>query len=169
MVRYTAIGLVAVLCIVPDLLAKSCVPRPGSAASVANMKDKIKNVVVLIFENRSFDNILGGQTYPGLDNSIQKGPFCNPVNMTDPSAGQVCTHPRTYDEIANDLDHAVFGNTFEFYGTFHPDEEAIQNGTTKATMNGFAAEQIRLWNSFGFTNNTLLGEQAMYYYPENLT
>lgn len=35
-------------------------------------------------------------------------------------------------------------------------------------MDGFVAEQIRVWNLFGINNHTLLADEAMYYYPEEL-
>ncbi|KAM3555749.1 hypothetical protein MY1884_005445 [Beauveria asiatica] len=43
-------------------------PRPGSPESIKNLKDKIKNVVIMVMENRSFDNLMGGQTLAGLEN-----------------------------------------------------------------------------------------------------
>lgn len=78
----------------------------GSAPSITNMKDKIKNFVVLVMENRSFDNLLGGQNMTGMDNPINNGPFCNPLNLTNPSAGKACTAAIDFNSIIDDPDHA---------------------------------------------------------------
>lgn len=149
--------------------AASGLPSPASnyAAppnSVHNLKDKIKNVVLIVMENRSLDNLLGGQTIQGLDNPINNGPFCNPVNLTDPSAGVACSKPNDYDSVVDDPDHSVGGNNIEFYGTFLPDETLIQNGQLKPSMNGFVHEQIRRYGSK--QNKTVLENQVMNYYTE---
>ncbi|KAL1846460.1 hypothetical protein Plec18170_009186 [Paecilomyces lecythidis] len=81
--------------------------HPGQTHSTSNLKDKIKNVVVLIMENRSVDNLLGGQTIKGLENPIQNGPFCNPYNLTNPAEGTVCSAARDYDSVSEDPDHSV--------------------------------------------------------------
>lgn len=86
----------------------------GSRSSVQNMKDKIKNVVVLVMENRSLDNLLGGQKIRGLDNPINNGPFCNPLNLTNPKAGYACSQASDFDSVIDDPDHAVYGNNIEW-------------------------------------------------------
>lgn len=136
----------------------------ASDESIRNFKDKIKNVVVLVMENRAFDNLLGGQTLKGLDNPIQTGPYCIPYNVTDPSEGTVCSAAKDYDEVADDPDHSVTGNNLEFYGTFLPNNEAIANGSLTPSVNGFVQEQIRLYNSDA--NTSELATQVMNYYTE---
>ncbi|KAF9895271.1 hypothetical protein FE257_000174 [Aspergillus nanangensis] len=138
--------------------------RATSAGSVSNLKDKIKNVVVLCMENRSLDNLLGGQTISGLDNPINNGPFCNPIDLDDASQGQVCSSASDYDSILNDPDHAIYGNNIEFYGTFTPDNDQIADGSLTPTQQGFVHEQLRLYD--GKTNSTVLGRQVMNYYKE---
>ena len=123
------------------------------------MKDKIKNVVVLVMENRSLDNLLGGQRTRGLDNPINNGPFCNPLNLTDPSLGQACSQASDYNSIIDDPDHAVYGNNFEFFGDFNPKD------TSKTpSMKGFVQEQIRSYGKKA--NSTFLSQQVMNYYTE---
>lgn len=143
--------------------AKKCVYR-NSTGAIENMKAHIKAVVLLVMENRSFDNILGGQTLEGLDNAIYNGPFCNPYNLTDPSLGTVCSVAKDYDSIIDDPDHAVYGNNIEFYGTFNPDNEDILSGKLVAHQQGFVHEQLRLYDSS--ENWTLLSQQVMNYYTE---
>lgn len=58
---------------------------------VCNMKNHIKNAVILDRDNHSLDNLLGGQTIKGLENPINNGLHCNPYNLTDSSKGQVCS------------------------------------------------------------------------------
>ncbi|EEA26442.1 hypothetical protein TMatcc_005287 [Talaromyces marneffei ATCC 18224] len=147
----------------------SALPSQGSASttpsSIQNLKDKIKNVVVLVMENRSFDNLLGGQTLPGLNNPIQSSsPICNPYNVSNPLQGNACSQANDYDSITDDPDHAVYGNNFEFYGTFTPNNAAIAAGTLTPSMQGFVQEQIRGYGSKA--SKTDLGKQVMNYYTE---
>jgi len=137
---------------------------PGSAASIANMKDKIKNVIFLSMGNRSVDNLLGGQIHEGLENSISNGPYCNPLNVSDPSAGAFCTGPKDYDSVSNDPSHAVTGNTMEFYSQWTPDNTAIAEGLLLPNNQGFITEQIHNYGSS--TNITELATQVMNYYTE---
>lgn len=140
-------------------------PQAGSAQSIQNLKDKIKNVVLIVMENRSVDNLLGGQRIRGLDNPINSGPFCNLLNITNPAAGKVCSKPNDFDSILNDPDHSIHGNNLEFYGTFEPNEADIQSGKLKPNMQGFVHEQIRVYT--GKANITTLSEQVMNYYTED--
>lgn len=139
--------------------------RPHSSASIANLKHKIKNVVVLEMENRSLDNLLGGQTIKGLDNPINNGPFCNPYNLTDASAGKVCSSAKDFDSILDDPDHSVIGNNIEFYGTFSPSNAAIASGKLTPTQQGFVHEQLRRYGKH--VNKTSLATQVLNYYTED--
>lgn len=148
--------------------AASAVPTKGHHAhsdhSIKNLKSHIKNVVILVMENRSLDNLLGGQTIKGLENPINNGPFCNPFNVTDPSQGFACSAAKDFDSILNDPDHAIYGNNFEFYGEFTPDNNDIASGKLVPTQKGFVHEQMRLYNSK--VNKTELATQVMHYYTE---
>ena len=138
--------------------------EPGSKNSITNLKDKIKTVVVLMMENRSVDNLLGGQKVKGLDNPILKGPFCNPQDINHPHNNVVCTHGADYDSILNDPDHSVHGNNYEFYSNFSPDNAEIARGALQPNMKGFVAEQLRVYN--GKADNATLIKQVMNYYTE---
>ncbi|KAL5364596.1 phosphoesterase [Aspergillus floccosus] len=133
-------------------------------ADIKNLKSHIKNVVILVMENRSLDNLLGGQTIPGLENPINNGPFCNPFNITDPSQGLACSAAKDFDSILNDPDHAIYGNNFEFYGEFTPDNNAIASGQLTPTQQGFVHEQMRLYQKKA--NKADLATQVMHYYTE---
>ncbi|KAF5339232.1 hypothetical protein D9757_015179 [Collybiopsis confluens] len=116
--------------------------KAGTPESVSNLKDKIKHVVWILLENRSFDNILGAVKRPGLDNPANNGLVCNPVNITDLHGATLCDRLRDFDSVVNDPDHSITGNNFEFYGQFAPDNEAIQNGTLTPTNLGFVNKQL---------------------------
>ncbi|KAJ5698012.1 hypothetical protein N7462_000017 [Penicillium macrosclerotiorum] len=141
-----------------------------SHSSIDNLKAHIKNVVVLIMENRSVDNLLGGQTISGLENPINNGPFCNPYNVTDPSQGFHCSAAKDFDSVTDDPSHAVTGNTMEFFSQWTPDNIAIADGKLIPNNKGFIHEQI---NNHGLTANAtvkaLLAEQVMNYYTEEQT
>lgn len=133
---------------------------PGSAESIANLKDKIKNVVHLLLENRSFDNIVGGQTSTPVDSPARNGEYCMPVNTTDPKSEIVCSSPRDFDSLLNDPDHTLTGNNFENYAQWQPDTAAIDSGKLVATNKGFVQEHIRLYK----LNSTYAAKEVMGYY-----
>jgi phospholipase C len=157
-------ALLGLLSFAAAALAVPTGQAPHTARSISNLKSHIKNVVILVMENRSLDNILGGQTTPGLENPLQSGPFCNPFNLTDPSEGEACTAPKSFDSVINDPDHAIYGNNIQFYGEFVPDNAAIASGELKATNKGFAHEQMRLYEDVA--NKTDLVTEVMHYYTE---
>jgi phospholipase C len=138
--------------------------QPGSATSIRNLKDKIKNVVLITMENRSVDNLLGGQKIKGLENPINNGPYCNPYNLTDPTQGNACSKPNDYDSILNDPDHGVPGNNIEFYGTFLPNNTQIQSKAITPSMMGFVHEQLRLYSAK--QDSKVLANQVIDYYTE---
>jgi phospholipase C len=138
---------------------------PLSSPSIANLKSKIKNVVILEMENRSVDNLLGGQTIKGLDNPINNGPFCNPYNLTDPSAGTVCSSAKDFDSVLDDPDHSVTGNNIEFYGSFVPNNAHIAQGELTPTQHGFVHEQLRSYGDDA--DKAYLAKQVINYYIED--
>lgn len=139
--------------------------QPGSPESIRNLKDKIKNVVIMVMENRSFDNLLGGQTLDGLENPIQTGPYCNPLNISRPDKGNGCTAALDFDSIIDDPDHSISGNNLEFYGSFTPDNADIKSGRLKPNMNGFLTEQIRLYGKK--EDEQVLQTEVINYYTEH--
>ncbi|KAK3370399.1 phosphatidylglycerol specific phospholipase [Podospora didyma] len=143
--------------------AQAIPAEPLNSRSTASLKAAIKNVVILVMENRSLDNLLGGQTTAGIENPIHNGPYCNAWSLTNPSAGTACSAANNYDSVLNDPDHAVYGNNMQFYGTFVPNNTAIAAGTLVATQKGFAQDQLRVYPS---VSKTTLTKQVMGYYTE---
>lgn len=138
--------------------------KAGSPQSVANLKDKIKHVVWVLLENRSFDNILGAVNHPGLDNIANNGDFCIPQNVSDPNSPTFCTRIRDFDSVLNDPDHSVTGNAFEFYGQFSPDNALIADGTLTPHNLGFVEKQLI---SYPKITPQTAAEQILGYYSED--
>ena len=93
------------------------------------------------------------------------GSFCNPLNVTESNGNAtICSLPNDFDQVFNDPDHSVSGNNIEFFGTFLPNNDAIQNGTLVPRMMGFVTEQLRLYQET--TDVATLTEQVMHYYTE---
>lgn len=138
--------------------------KAGSADSIKNLKSKIKNVVWIVLENRSFDNILGGITRPGFDSPINNGAYCNPQNLTNPSLSNWCASAKDFDSILNDPDHSITGNNFEFYGTFNPNNQAIANGSLLPSLDGFVNKQLI---SYPTLAPDFAAKQVMNYYSED--
>ncbi|KAJ5875420.1 uncharacterized protein N7473_012767 [Penicillium subrubescens] len=135
----------------------------GSKESIANLKDKVENVVWILMENRGFDNILGGVHKKGLDNVVNNGPFCNPLNVADPKGEKTCSQFKDFDSVIHDPDHSVTGVNFELYGQWSPNNDAIANGTLKANLDGFVERQIERYN----ISAKLATEEVMGYYSED--
>jgi phospholipase C len=159
------LGLLSLAAAVSAAPPKAHNSRAHSSASISNLKSKIKNVVILEMENRSVDNLLGGQTIKGLENPINNGPFCNPYNLTDASSGQVCSSAKDFDSILDDPAHSVTGNNIEFYGTFTPSNADIAQGTLTPSQQGFVHEQLRRYGDD--VNKTELAKQVLNYYTED--
>lgn len=138
--------------------------KAGSKESVANLKSKIKNVVWILLENRSFDNILGGISGRGLDNPTNNGDYCIPQNVSDPKGTQWCTSLKDFDSVLNDPDHSVTGNNMEFFGQYSPNNAAISNGSLKETQQGFVNKQLV---SYPTITPETAAKQVMGYYSED--
>ncbi|KAJ3321660.1 hypothetical protein HDV06_003953 [Boothiomyces sp. JEL0866] len=135
----------------------------SAATAQSALSSKIKNVVVLVQENRSFDSIAGGFTYdPSIDGLVGKQ-FCNPANVTDPNSDIVCADAivDANDIVKDDPNHSISGTSFGIYSKFVPDEAAIRAGTLKANMNGFVNEQE---NSYKFKNDDARASAILNYY-----
>ena len=139
-------------------------PVAGTRGSINKMKHHIKNVVVMVMENRSLDNLLGGLKIPGLDNPINNGPFCNPINITDPSEGQTCSRSSDYNSVVDNPENSMSGNNLQFYGTFTPDNDLIRERRLTPQMKGFVDQQIRLYGTEA--NGSTLETDVMNYYTE---
>ncbi|EEA23430.1 hypothetical protein TMatcc_002298 [Talaromyces marneffei ATCC 18224] len=137
--------------------------KAGSKQSVDNMKKQIKNVVWILLENRSFDNILGGVRGRGLDNPTNNGDYCIPQNTSDPNSKKYCTGNKNFDSVAHDPDHSVTGNNFEFYAQYAPSNDDIASGKLNATQQGFLEKQL---TKYPTVTPEVAAEEVMGYYTE---
>ncbi|RDW62366.1 hypothetical protein BP6252_11799 [Coleophoma cylindrospora] len=131
----------------------------GNAAD--SWKSKIKNVVVLVEENRSFDSMVGGLSYSPEINGLLHHNYCNSMNVSDPNQkADVCAGPRAQDVAVDDPGHSIYGANMQLYGTYHPDEAAVKAGLQDAHMRGFVTEQSVTYSTL---NQTRAAEAINYY------
>ncbi|KAI8895820.1 phosphoesterase [Globomyces pollinis-pini] len=108
----------------------------GSILTVV-MTHKVKNVVHVMMENRSFDSIYGYVNHTSdIDNLNGKPPFCNHVNVKDPNSVKVCTSPNQVDSTIYGPNHGYRQTTEQLYGTDDPSVPLPK----VAPMNGFAQQ-----------------------------
>ncbi|PLB43408.1 putative phosphatidylglycerol specific phospholipase [Aspergillus steynii IBT 23096] len=121
----------------------------------------IKNVVVLVQENLSFDVFAGGLTYSDAIDGLVKTKYCNPANVTDPTSEKVCAQPVAKNVAPDDPDHSISGGNQQVYGTYHPNYK-----NDVPDMQGFVTEQIA---SYGLhTDLSRAAEVINYYTPDNV-
>ncbi len=105
------------------------------SALVAASDPRIKNVVVLMLENRSFDHLFG--LFPGV-NGLQGRSVCNRVNSSDPASKCV---PMMFDPgyiVPCDPQHSTNSTTAKIFGM-----QAFQSSTlNNATMGGFVEWEL---------------------------
>ncbi|KAJ3102081.1 hypothetical protein HDU97_000795 [Phlyctochytrium planicorne] len=113
------------------------------------LADKIKKVVVLVMENRSFDNIAGYYNHTSdIDNLIQyeiknKKQFCNNVVVANPKNGKICFTPTAPDVQEDDPEHDFNSVMFQIYGKLYAN---VSLAPVNPPMSGFVEEQWRLLN-----------------------
>ncbi|KAF8817084.1 extracellular phospholipase C [Phlegmacium glaucopus] len=114
----------------------------------------IKNVVVLVQENRSFDWLFGDLSYStDIDNLRNLGrTYCNPANVSAPTGPQVCAAATAANVSPDDPNHSVTGVNFQIFSTFHPNE-ALTTAQVEAeeTMLGFLQEQEMAFKTTSLT------------------
>ncbi|KAI8071610.1 extracellular phospholipase C [Gongronella butleri] len=127
-------------------------------------KSKIKNVVVLVQENRSFDTFVGGFTYNRDINGLARHKFCNPANVTDPKSTSVCANKldAAHNVANDDPNHSMTGVNLQLFGNSDPSEPEIKSGKIKASMQGFVTEQELTYK----TTNLTRASEAINYYTE---
>ncbi|KAJ3260665.1 hypothetical protein HK103_000297 [Boothiomyces macroporosus] len=126
---------------------------------------KIKNVVVLVQENRSFDTLAGGFDYDPSINGLVGKSFCNPTDVNNPST-TVCSDQiqQAQDVVSDDPDHSLTGTSFDLYSQYVPDEQQIKNGQLVATMQGFMNEQENRYGNDNVRASAILN----YYHPSQV-
>jgi len=113
-----------------------------SSPNSAKYSTPIKTVVVLMFENRSFDHMLGRlktkipevEGY-GTDADTK---YFNYLNVSNPSSGKVYVHHKYMDRGWCDYDHSIQGTTMGIFGE--------NNNRSKPAMSGFVEHNIPVCN-----------------------
>ena len=123
--------ILSVLAVVLSWCADSSVHGFETAADVAPpLSDRIKHVIVMMLENRAFDNAFGYR--PGVDGI--NGTEFNLVNTTNPNSTKVFHTPTCPAVNVCDPDHGYPATTFKIYGA----EGYVTNNHTAPLMSGFA-------------------------------
>lgn len=121
--------------------------------------NNIKNVVVLVQENRSFDTLAGGFTYNSAIDGLVNHKYCNPANVSQPNSQDVCAAEKANNIAKDDPDHTVTGGNMQIFGTYHPAKDA------KSLMNGFITEQAY---TYSLEHNMLEAAEVINYYKPDL-
>lgn len=146
------------------LVIIACLSLTVNSASVSN---KIKHVIVLMLENRSFDHMLGmlKKQNPELDGCLPGADGCsNPVDPSDPASATVTVDDTAVYEQTSPS-HSISGTSDQIYG--NPDTNTIplmdgfinsyddDNVDGKTIMKCFAPEHVP-------AISTLASEYAVY-------
>jgi phospholipase C len=141
---------------------------PWTPIQSSALKDKIKNVVVLVEENRSFDTFAGGLSYNQDINGLIHTNYCNSMNASNAAEkADVCSGPLGWDVASDDPNHSVSGVNMQVFSTWHPDEALVaQSPAWKyENMRGFVTEQSVTFDTY---NKTRAAEVMNYYPPEHI-
>ncbi|KAH8896795.1 phosphoesterase [Thozetella sp. PMI_491] len=145
-------------------LAAGAVPDRHAIETHSDWRAKIKNVVILVEENRSFDTFAGGLDYnPDIDGLLGHN-YCNSMNATDPhQMADVCAGPLAADVAADDPNHSISGVNMQIFSTWHPDEALVNSSPAwkYQNMRGFVTEQATAYS----TNDSARAAEAINYYP----
>lgn len=92
----------------------------------------IKNVIVLMMENRSFDHYLGWLHESNSDIDGLTGKEYNSYNTQDPTSQKIYVNKHGYDISPSDPNHDIDSTTEQIFGYYAP-----YNETAKPNMSGF--------------------------------
>jgi len=159
--------LIATLALSPLVAARSCSGAHDNVSKHGNesqgWKSRIKNVVVLVLENRSFDTIAGGLRYNDAIDGLLDIEYCNPVNVSDPHSAVVCAQNTAANVAPDDPAHGISGVNMELFSTYHPDEaDSAQDKFEDENMLGFVTEQGTVFK----TQNVSRAREAIDYYSQ---
>ena len=114
--------------------------------TLAASKSPIKNIVVLMLENRSFDHLLGHLAKNNSKIDGLNGTQYNPVNPADPASEHVAVNYDAVDGGPDDPCHSFDCITQQVYGF----KKAMNDTTSPVKMTGFVANAIVEKGSYPF-------------------
>lgn len=108
----------------------------------------VKRIVVLMFENRAFDHMLGylSQENPEIDGLPVGVPRCNPTNPLEKNSPEVCVNFNAIDGGPDDPCHSFDCITQQTFGF----NKSMDDKKSPALMDGFAANAAGLHASVPF-------------------
>ncbi|KAJ5156367.1 hypothetical protein N7492_009170 [Penicillium capsulatum] len=125
----------AILALVFGTAARPTVDPEARSASGSGLGN-IKNVVVLVQENLSFDHIAGGLTYSDKIDGLLHRHYSNPANVTKSPNENIYYAKNTAPNVASDdPNHSISGINMQIFGKYHPEP------SDDSTMQGFLTEQ----------------------------
>lgn len=136
-------------------LVVGTIARSQTAGGLSN----IKNVVVLVQENLSFDHFFGGLTYDADIDGVLKRPFCNPANVSQLRSDKICAQNTAQNIASEDPNHSIAGGNMQIFGTYHPLIES------QSWMDGFITEQRA---SYETDDLTRAAEVINYFTPDHI-
>ncbi|KAK9327247.1 phosphoesterase family-domain-containing protein [Lipomyces starkeyi] len=114
--------------------------------------ENIKNVVVLVEENRLFDTFAGGLSYSHDIDGLLHTKY-----------ELVCARAIPKNVAPDDPNHGISGLNMEVLGTYHPDEEDVDEREEMETMMGFVTEQASTYKTVNLTRAAV----AISYYAQD--
>jgi phospholipase C len=128
-----------------------------AARSQTSYINNIKNVVVLVQENRSFDTLAGGFTYNATIDGLVNHTYCNPADTLRSTSSNFCAADTAKNIVIISPDHSITGGNMQIFGEYHPSTDA------NSSMNGFITEQNRIYH---LKNKPVVTEVINYYNPD---
>ncbi|KAG9317969.1 phosphoesterase family-domain-containing protein [Chiua virens] len=135
-----------------------------TVSASATWQDHIKNVVVLVQENRSFDSFFGDLSFRSDIDNIRnlKSKYCNPANATITKETEwVCAEPTGPNVSPDDPEHSLTGVNYQIFSNYHPKNPAPIGAET---MLGFLVEQEVAYN----THNVTRASEVLEYLSEGM-
>ncbi|KAG8219154.1 extracellular phospholipase C [Butyriboletus roseoflavus] len=133
----------------------------------ANWREHIKNVVVLVQENRSFDSFFGDLSYRSDINNIRhlRNKYCNPANFTLTESTSICAEPTGGNVSPDDPNHSLTGVNYQLFSTYHPNESGLPEVVEEQErMLGFVREHQVTHGTYNLTR----AADVIRYLPEDM-
>lgn len=106
----------------------------------------IEHVIVIMLENRAFDQVYGLYNHSGVDgvnlpgNAEGKPPTCNPINYNNPAEGQICASDDAFVVARCDPNHDAWAQDQAVFGI----DAFNTRNFTNPTMKGFVDKERRI-------------------------
>ena len=110
---------------------------------------RIKHVIAIMLENRSFDHMLGYQRVnrTNINGCLPSlGLNCsNPYNATNPNSGLVYVNDGAVYVQPGDPDHSCSGTSLQIYNKYGDNTESYYPGPMKGFVQSYAGHEKKLY------------------------